>query len=175
MADIDRLTTNVATVIQATLGRVGSLIRGVAVLALLVGIATFATGWWVFDHSSTWVVIGGLLCTIPPLAALVGWMRVARTARLAPQLVSDVRSLLQTTRNSAAKLIDHDTGESLVVTSRSYQALRLELQERRGDLPALFSGVRAIATVPGLAAIAVAGIVVIGGLGTILLIAGVIG
>jgi len=174
VADIDRLTSNVSGAIQLTLSRVGALIRGVAVLALLVGSATFATGWWVFDHSSTWLVIGGALCLLPPIAALRGWLMVARTARHAPQLVRDVRALLQTTRNSAAVLIDHDTGQSLVVASKSFRALRIELNERRKELPTLFAGVRAITSAPGLAAIAVLGVLLLGGLGTILLIGGLI-
>lgn len=52
--------------------------------------------------------------------------------------------------------------------------LHSELLARRRELPALFAGVRAITSVPGLAAIAAIGMVAVGGLGTILLIGGII-
>ena len=58
--------------------------------------------------------------------------------------------------------------------ARSLGALRQELNDRRKQLPALFAGVRAITNVPGLAAITLGGIVVVGGVGTILLIGGLI-
>ena len=46
---------------------------------------------------------------------------------------------------------------------------------RKADLPALWIGIRTITAIPGIAATAVLGIVIVGGLGTILLIAGLIG
>jgi hypothetical protein len=52
--------------------------------------------------------------------------------------------------------------------------LNLDLKHRRKELPALYAGVRAISSVPGLAAIALLGTLAVGALGTILLIGGLI-
>ena len=66
MSDIERLTTTATEGIRLTLGRIGALVRGVAVLAAIVGVATFATGWWVFDGSVGWLVFGGTSVSSPP-------------------------------------------------------------------------------------------------------------
>jgi hypothetical protein len=174
MSDIDRLTVSATEGIRLTLTRIGALVRGVAVLAAIIGVATFATGWWVFDGSSGWLILGGLICLVPVVAAVMGWIILARTARRTAQLVQDVRSLLQTGRSAATVLIDHDSGQSIAVTSKSYRAMRGVLATKQKELPALFAGVRAITTVPGLAAVAVLGILLIGALGTVLLIGGLI-
>ncbi len=175
MADIERLATQASSALGTTLRRLGSLALGTAVIGAIIGLATFATGLWVFDGSRTaWIVIGGALCIIPPAAAVIGWFMVSRTAKHAPQLLTDVRSLLHTGSSAATALIDHDSGQNLNVTVRSFGALRTELNQRRKDLPALWAGVRAITSVPGLAAVAVLGMLAVGALGTVLLIAGLI-
>jgi hypothetical protein len=175
MTDVERLSTQVSDAVRVTLQRLSALIMVVAVLAAVVGVATFATGWWVFDRShGTWLVVGGILCAVPVGSALLGWFYVSATSRRAPTLVNDVRVLLSESRTAAAALIEHDSGATLAVSARSLGSLRNELRSRRKELPALFAGVRAISSVPGLAAIAVLGVVLVGGLGTILLIGGVI-
>jgi hypothetical protein len=175
MTDLDRRATQVADGLRATLDRLSSLILVVAALAATIGVATFATGWWVFDRShATWTVIGGAICLVPVVAALRGWWYVRATARVAPRLVDDVRGFLGESRQAAGVLIDHDSGQALAVSARSFGSLRAELNERRRDFPALYAGVRAITGVPGLAAIAVLGMLAAGALGTILLIGGLI-
>ncbi len=175
MADIDRLASRTADSIGFTLRRLASLILVVVVITAVVGAATFATGWWVFDASTTWLVLGGALCLVPFLASVAGWALIRLTASSAPRLVDDVRTYLRSGSNGASGvLIDHDSGVALAMQARSFQSLKTDLRVRKRDLPALWVGVRAITSVPGLAAIAVLGTVVVGGLGTILLIGGVI-
>jgi hypothetical protein len=72
-------------------------------------------------------------------------------------------------------LIDYDTGQTLTTTAKSFEPLRVDLQSRRRDLPALYFSVRAVTAIPRLAAIALLGTLAVGALGTILLIAGLIG
>ena len=55
-------------------------------------------------------------------------------------------------------------------SSKTFTGVRTELASRSRELPALWAGVRAITSVPGLAAIAVLGMLAVGLLGTILLI-----
>jgi hypothetical protein len=159
---------------RTTLGRLGSLAVTVILVAGLVGVVTFVTGLWVFDSSVGWIVIGGVLCLIPVAAAARAWLMVRGTMRSAPELVEELRSFLDTSRSAAGALIDHDSRVALGVQAKSFRQLRIELNDRRRELPALWAGVRAITTVPGLAAIAFIGIVLVGGLGTILLLAGLI-
>jgi hypothetical protein len=174
VTDIERLATTASNGMRTTLGRLGSLAISVILVAALVGLATFATGAWVFDNSAGWFIIGGIICAIPVLAAIRAWIMVLRTVRTAPKLVGELTSFLHTSQSAAGALIDHDSGVALGLQAKSFRQLRIELNERRKELPALFAGVRAITTVPGLAAIAFIGIVLVGGLGTILLIGGLI-
>lgn len=159
---------------RTTLGRLGNLAAVVILITLLVSAATFATGLWVFDSSVGWIVVGGIICAIPVVAAARALLLVRGTVRSAPMLAGELRSFLQTSRSAAGALIDHDSGVALGMQAKSFRELRTELNTRRRELPALFAGVRAITTVPGLAAIAVIGILLVGGLGTILLIGGLI-
>ena len=115
-------------------------------------------------------MIGGFLCLVPVVAALIGWFMVHMTAKAAPRLLDDVRVLLKDSRHAAAVLIDHDTGQRLGTSAKTLQTLRTDLKVRRKELPALFAGVRAITSVPGLAAVTVLGIVLIGCLGMILVV-----
>ncbi|HAP77534.1 MAG TPA: hypothetical protein DCR14_15820 [Acidimicrobiaceae bacterium] len=160
--------------LQQTLVRLSSLATGLGVVALLVGAATFATGWWVFDASTAWLIIGGVLCTLPVLAAAMAWLLMRSTARQAPALVADIREFVDSGVTTAKVLLDHDSGQPIGGYVKSFGALRSELTERRKDLPALFAGVQAITRVPGLAALTVLGIVGVGLLGTVLLIGGII-
>ena len=175
MADLDRQAVRISDGLRVVLDRVGTLAFGMAVMAAAIGAATFATGWWIFDGSRpSWVLIGGALCFAPALAAFTAWLRVRRTVKVAPSLVGDVRTLLDDSHGAADVLINYDTGERLVSTARTFGSLRSNLQDRRKQLPALYAGVRAITTVPGLAAIALLGTLGVGALGTILLIGGLI-
>jgi hypothetical protein len=101
-------------------------------------------------------------------------MMLAGTSRRTAQLVADIRTLLTTRRSAATVLIDHDSGQSIVVTSKSYRAMRDTLAAQPKQLPALYAGVKAITIVPALAAIAVLGTLMVGALGTVLLIGGLI-
>jgi hypothetical protein len=175
MADLDRVAVRVSDGLRNTLSRVGTLALGVAAIAALIGLASFVTGWWIFDGSRTeWIVIGGALCFAPTVAALLAWFYVRATAKVASALLGDVRTLMEDSKGAANVLINYDTGERLVTTAKSFSGLRLDLRERRKELPALYAGVRAICSVPGLVAIALLGTLCVGALGTVLLIGGLI-
>ncbi len=173
--ETDAVVRRVSDTMQQTFRRLASLATGIGILALLIGGATFATGLWVFDRNRTeWMIVGGITCAIPVLAALLGRQLVRRTANHAPELVTDVRKFLDTSVRSARVLIDHDSGQPVAGSVKSFKTLRGELNQRRKELPALFLGVKAITIVPGIAAIAVLGMCLVGGLGTVLLIGGLI-
>ena len=175
MADIERLASTASAGISRTLERLTSLAAMVLLITVVVSGATFATGWWVFGGTAGWIVVGGLVCLVPVVAAATAWFYVRTTASSAPQLIDDVRSLLKQSSSAATVLIDHDSGVALGTQAKSLGSLRRELLDRRTELPALFAGVRAITSVPGLAAVSVLGVVLVGGFGTILLIIGLIG
>lgn len=175
MTEIDRRAGRAAEAIRGTLERLGNLIAVTALLAAIIGAATFATGWWVFDGSrGAWTVVGGVLCLVPVLAAVRGWIYVKGTASAVPRMAQDVQAFMKVSRESAAVLIDHDSGQAVAVTARSFSFLRQELQDRRAEFPALWVGVRAITAVPGMAAIAVLGMLAAGALGTVLLLVGLL-
>jgi hypothetical protein len=174
MADLDRVAVRVTDGIRNTLSRVSSFALGLAAFSFLIGIATFATGLWVFDSSTGWLVIGGVLCFTPTVAALLAWFYVHATIKIAPRLLGDVRTVMSESGDAKNVLINYDTGERLINTSRSFEPLQLNLRQRSRELPALYAGVRAICSVPALAAIALLGSLAVGALGTILLIGGLI-
>lgn len=175
MADLERTAVRVSDGLRSLLARVGSIALAVARFAVVIGIATFATGWWIFDGNRLeWIVLGGVLCFAPCAAALIAWFRVRRTMRVAPALVGDVRSLMNESQDAAQILIDYDSDDRVMIASRSFTPLRVSLRDRRKQMPALWAGVHAATTLPGLAAIAVLGTLVVGALGTVLLIGGLI-
>ena len=175
MADLDRVAIRVSEGLRRVLARLASLAFGIAQTAAVIGLATFATGWWVFDGSRPmWIVIGGALCIAPCLAAVVAWVRVRRTVRVAPDLVGEVRALMEQSHDAAQVLITYDAEDRLIATAKTFEPVRSSLEQRRQELPALWAGVRAITTLPGLAAIAILGTLGVGALGTILLIGGLI-
>lgn len=173
--ETDVVVRQVSDGLLSTLRRLAGLAGGIAIVALLVGAATFATGMWIFDRSrGTWAVIGGIICLVPVGAAVIARFAIRSAAKHSPALIDDVRSFLGTAGNSAKVLIDHDTGQPVAAYAKSFGSLKTELMEQRKELPALWAGVSAITRVPGLAAISVLGIVGVGALGTILLIGGLI-
>lgn len=175
MADLDRVAVRVSDGLRKTLSRIGRLALGMAVVAAVIGVATFILGLWVFSGSRpTWIVLGGAVCLAPIAAALVAWFFVRVTVKVAPTLVSNVRTLLESSHNAANVLINYDDGARLASTAKSFGVLQSDLKDRRKDLPALYLGIRAIVSVPGLAAIAVLGTLAVGALGTVLLIAGLL-
>jgi len=175
MADLEPIAIRVSDRLRNTLARVNRLALGIATVTAAIGVATFATGLWIFDGSRpTWIVLGGIICLIPTIAAVRAWFYVHSTVKVAPRLAGDVRTLMGESNDSAKVLLDYDTGEPLANTARSFGNLRLDLARRRKELPALYSGIRAITLVPGLAAIALLGTLAVGALGTILLIGGLI-
>ena len=136
MADLDRVAVRISDGLRGILRRVGTLALGMAVIAAVVGTATFATGLWIFDGSRPeWIVIGGALSFAPAFAALVAWFMVRRTVKVAPALVGDVRALLDESRGAADVLINYDTGERLTTTAKTFETLRPTLQQRRKQLP----------------------------------------
>ena len=175
MADLDLVAVRISDGLRKTLSRISTLALGIAAIAAVIGVATFVTGWWVFDGSRpTWIVFGGALCLAPAAAAVLAWFYVRVTMKVAPKLLDNVRALLASSQNTASVLINYDTGETLANTAKSFGGLQLDLKERRKELPALYLGIRAICSVPGLAAIAFLGTLAVGALGTVLLIAGLI-
>jgi hypothetical protein len=174
MADLERVAVRVSDGLRLTLSKINTLAIGIAAITALVGIATFLTGLWVFEGSAGWIVIGGAICFAPTVAALLAWHHVQSTFKLAPQLVGNVSKVLQERSGPANTLVNYDTGERLKTTAKSFSRLNLDLKDRRTELPALYMGVRAICSVPGLVAIALLGTLGVGFLGTVLLITGLV-
>lgn len=173
--ETDAVVQRVSAGLQLTLNRLSSLATGVAVIAGVIGAATFATGWWLFpDNRTAWIIIGGVLCLIPVGAALLARLLLRITAKYAPQLIDNVRTFLGGASPASRVLIDYDGGQPVIRSSKTFTGVRTELASRSGELPALWAGVRAITSVPGLAAIAVLGMLGVGVLGTILLISGLL-
>ena len=173
--ETDVVVRRVSDGLQLTLNRLSSLATGVAVVAAVIGAATFATGWWLFPDSRTaWIIIGGVICLIPVGAALFARLLLRITAKYAPQLIDNVRTFLGGASPAARVLIDYDSGQPVITSSKTFTVVRTELALRSRELPALWAGVRAITSVPGLAAIAVLGMLAVGLLGTILLISGLL-
>ncbi len=169
--ETDAVVRRVSDGLQLTLNRLSSLATGVAAIAAIIGAATFATGWWVFPNSRTaWIIIGGVICLIPVGAALIARLLLRLTAKYAPQLIDNVRTFLSGASPASQVLLDYDSGQPVIASSRTFTGLRNELNSRSGELPALWAGVRAITSIPGLAAIAILGMLGVGLLGTILLI-----
>ena len=166
--DVQRITDG----LQTTLRRLGSLAGSIAMVAGLVGVATFLTGLMVFDGAGRplWLIIGGAICAVPLGAALTARFLVRSTAKHSSELIANVRQFVKSSTNSAQVLIDHESGRPVAVSAKSFGDMRRELNHHRTELPALFAGVRAITSVPGLAALSVVGIVGVGLLGTVLLI-----
>jgi hypothetical protein len=174
VADIERLASAASAGLKRTIARLGKLALAVVACTGAIGVATFATGWWVFDGSSTWLFIGGLICVVPVATAAAAWFLVLRTVSMAPRLLDDVRAYLGSGSSASTVLIDHDSGVTLGTQARSFSAMRADLTARRRDLPALYLGVRSITLVPALAAISLLGVLGVGALGTVLLLAGLI-
>lgn len=177
MADIERISAQAAGGMTVLLARVRSLALVVALIAGLIGLLTFATGWWVFDGSTGWLVVGGAVCFAPAVAALIGVMFVHGAAVAAPNLLHDIGTFLGGRRGgdeASNVLIDLDSGVALTTQSRSFTGMRSELGSRKAELPALWLAVRAIAAVPKLAAFTVLGMFGVGFLGFVLLIVGLI-
>jgi hypothetical protein len=175
MADLDRVAVRVSDGLRNTLSRISSLALGIASITAVIGLATFITGLWVFDRSRpVWIVVGGALCFAPTAAVVLAWFFVRNTVKVAPALLGNVRAWMEDSRGAANVLINYDTGERLASAAKTVGSLRPDLRARRKDLPALYLTIRAIASVPGLVAIAVLGTVVVGALGTILLLSGLI-
>ncbi len=179
MADLERVE-HIATTTSTRMRRTIGVLERVAVSSLLitgaVGLATFLTGWWVFDGALAWIVIGGIVCAAPLLAAAASWWLVRATVGRAAELVGDLRRFLATSSTGTTVLMDE--GGSVVALrtqARSLSGMHSELQRRRKELPALFVGVRALTKVPGLVVLIVAGTLAVGALGTVLLLAGLIG
>jgi hypothetical protein len=174
MTDLDRAAVRVSDGIRSTLSRVSSFALGIAAVAAVIGVATFATGLWVFDGSTGWLVVGGVLCFTPTAAALLAWFYVHATEKVAHALLPDVRTVMSESGTAKNVLINYDTGERVMNTARSFDPLQLDLRRRSKELPALYAAVRAICSVPLLAVIAFLGTLGVGTLGTILLISGLI-
>jgi hypothetical protein len=177
VANVDRVSAQVAAGLSVLLGRIRALALVVAIIAGVIGLATFLTGMWVFDASTTWIIIGGIMCFAPVAAGLFAVWLVHLGVSAAGMLVSETATFLAGGRrndDASAVLIDLDTGAALTMQSRTFTSLRGELTSRRRELPALYAGVKAVTAVPKLAAFTVLGMFGVGFLGFVLLIGGLI-
>ena len=162
--------------LQHILGKLAALAGGLATMAFVIGVATFATGLWIFDGGDRlpWIIIGGILCAAPVIAAVFARFLVTGAAKQAPALIANVREFYNSAHGAARVLVDHDSRVSIGTYGRTFSGLRTELDDRRKELPALWAGIRAVTRVPGLAVITVVGMLGVGVLGTVLLIGGLI-
>ena len=175
MPELDRVAERTSTALHGTLGRLSRLVRGLCVGAFVVGAATYATLLWV-TTGDEWILLGLVICAAPFVAGLLAWWRVTRTLAVAPKALDDLRAVLRDrqTASSMGLLFDHDTQQPLGAATKSLGGIREELKRRRKELPALFSTVHAVVTVPGLAAVAVVGTLLLGMIGTVMLIVGLL-
>jgi hypothetical protein len=166
------VATRAGNGIQALLLRLATLLRGLLLLTLVVAAATFVTGWWVFHHGWGWIVLGGLVCLVPVVAALIGWGVVRRGATYVPRLIDDIATYIRDHAKGSQVLIDYDSGQPIGVSAKKFGSLRDELSAHKRELLGLWMCVRAAVLAPPLAAIAVLGTMAVGALGAILLISG---
>jgi hypothetical protein len=173
----ERAATQFSEFLRITLNRLASLAFGVATVAVAIAAATYVTGLWALHHShrATWAVLGAVMCAIPAVAGVSAWLLVRGTARRAPRLVGDVRALLGESKSAVAMVVDHDTGQPLATTARSLGNLRRLLTEAPSRYASLRVAIRAVTRVPGLVVLTVLSALVVGMIGTILLIGGVVG
>lgn len=174
MDDLERVATDLSHGITTTLNKARRVAIRVMAITTAVGAATFLTGWWVYDGSTAWLILGGIVCAIPLASAVAAWLLLARTVRIGPRLLSELRTYLSTSTAPADLVIDHDSGLPLASRTKNYATFRSDLVSRRRDLPALFLGVRAITALPRLGIIAVVSLLAVGALGTLLLLDGLI-
>ena len=175
MRELDRDAQRTSTALHGTLSRLGRIVRALCVGALVIGVATYATLLWVTEGSE-WILLGAVICAAPFAAAAVAYWRVTRTLTAAPRALDDLRTVLRDRQaaTTMGPLFDHDTQQPLGRATVDMTGMRSELAARRKELPALFSTVQAIVTVPGLAALAVVGSLLLGMIGTIMLIVGLL-
>lgn len=175
MTDVELLATRASDGLRVILGRLASLTFGLVVGAGLIGVAAWASGLLAFD-GSVWPVGGAVLCMLPAAAALLAWWRIKRTQRVAPAALHDLRIALadQQSRSSMDVLVDMDSGQRVITSSKSVTGVLQELKQRQRDWPALVATLSAVASVPGLVALSIVGTIGVGALGTILLIIGLL-
>jgi len=170
---VDVVTQRVGSAVAYTLRRLATVAAGLAIFAVVVGAATFATGWWVFSGSRTaWAVIGGVMCLVPALAGVGAWIVVRWAARLAPRLLTDIDTFLRTPSPAAQTLIDYDSGQPIAASARTFGSMKADVHARKTDIPALYVVVRSITIVPAMAGIALVGGLVVGAFGTFLFLIG---
>jgi hypothetical protein len=175
MPELDRVAERTSTALRGTLGRLTRLVRGLCIGACIVGAATYVTLLWVTDGED-WVLLGAVICAAPLVAGLLAFWRLSSTLHVAPKALDDLRTVLRDRKATTAMgpLFDHDTQQPIGLSARNMSGIRAELRTRRKELPALFSTVQALVTVPGLAALAVIGTLLLGMVGTIMLIVGLL-
>ncbi|MFT3855000.1 MAG: hypothetical protein QM733_20035 [Ilumatobacteraceae bacterium] len=176
-ARTDGAARQFASFLDTTLQRLSSLAFGVATVAVVIGAATYATGFWAFDGSSrtAWMFVGAAICAIPVVAGIAAWLFVHRTVHHVPRLLADVRSLLGQSKQAFAVVIDHDSGQPVATTARSLTKLSGTMQGAPEMYPSLRAAVAAGMKVPGLVALAVVSALLIGAFGTILLLVALLG
>jgi hypothetical protein len=173
----DVTVSRVTDGLQFALGRFAGFARKVSLVALLIGAATFVTGCAVFDSGgarSRWLVIGGIVCAVPFLAAATIAWRLTASALRAPRLIDEIRAFTDRSGHSAEVLLDYDTGRPIGFTRTRMGSLSAELDERRREYPAFAAAVRSLIALPRLVAIVAFGTFGVGLLGTVLLIGAVI-
>ena len=173
VSSIERRAPEAAGALHGTVRRLRTLTTGFIAVAALIGLATWLTGWWVFNrHRGMWATVGVLLCAAPTLAALGARAIVGAGLKRAGSLVGEVGRVLRDSRDDAQVLIDHDSGKPIATSAKSLRDLRHTIASRKAELPALATTLRAVTATPGLLAIGVLGSLGLGALGTILLIVG---
>jgi len=175
MTDVELLATRASDALRVILARLATLALGLVAVAGAIGVAAWGSGLLATDNN-IWPVAGFVLCLLPAGAAALAWWRIKRTQRAAPAALGDLRAVIADRQSRPAMdvLIDVDSGQRIITTSRTMTGLLTELQDRQADWPALVDTLRAVTTVPGLVALAVVGMVGVGALGTILLIVGLL-
>ena len=75
-ARTDGAARQFANFLDLTLRRLSSLAFSVAAVAGLIGLLTYATGFWAFDGTTetAWILVGGIVCAVPVVAGIAAWI-----------------------------------------------------------------------------------------------------
>jgi hypothetical protein len=158
MADIDDLARRAVGGVTRLAARAARFARKVFIAAVLVATASFLLGLAALDGGirTVWIVLGLAFGAFAIGAALLARWRLASIARHAGELITEVKSLLESGHPATRTVIDtveadeRQSGGSVLVVSREFSSLREAVGDRVAQFRNITSAVTAVTTFPGL-------------------------